>query len=46
MCISLGRARRTHKATIIGVRFTAVNTDVMMPISSTSAKPRIGPEPK
>ena len=28
------------------VKFTAVKTEVMIPISSTIAKPRIGPEPK
>ena len=27
------------------VKFTAVNTDVTMPIISTTAKPRIGPDP-
>jgi hypothetical protein len=36
----------THSETIIRVKFTAVNTEVMMPISSTTANPRIGPEPK
>ncbi|MND07933.1 hypothetical protein D3C83_302430 [compost metagenome] len=28
------------------VKLTAVNTDVTMPMRSTTAKPRIGPEPK
>ena len=28
------------------VTLTAVNTEVTMPIISTTAKPRIGPEPK
>ncbi len=46
MCSSLGRARRTQSATSMRVTLTAVNTEVMMPISSTTAKPRIGPEPK
>ena len=43
---SRGRALRSHSATIIRVTLTAVNTDVTMPIISTTAKPRIGPEPK
>ena len=46
MWSSRGRLRLTHSATIIRVKLTAVNTDVMMPIISTTANPRIGPEPK
>ena len=42
----VGRLRRTQSATSIRVKLTAVNTEVTMPIISTTAKPRIGPEPK
>ena len=41
----LGRALRSHRATNMRVMVTAVNTDVTMPIVSTTAKPLIGPEP-
>ena len=41
-----GGARRIHSATSMRVKLTAVNTEVTMPISSTTAKPRTGPEPK
>ena len=46
MWSSRGRLWRTQSATSIRVKFTAVNTEVMIPIISTTAKPRIGPEPK
>ena len=45
-CSTRGRLRLTHSATSIRVKLTAVNTEVTMPIISTTAKPRIGPEPK
>ena len=39
------RLRRSQPATHIRVSVTAVNTEVTMPIISTTAKPRIGPVP-
>ena len=45
MLMSVGRFLRSHSATIIRVKTAAVNTDVAMPISSTTAKPYTGPEP-
>src|SRR5262249_655374 len=40
-----GRTHRTHQATISLVRVNAVNTVVMMPMPSVTAKPRTGPVP-
>ena len=40
-----GRFQRTHQATISRVRVKAVNTVVMMPMPSVTAKPRTGPVP-
>ena len=45
-CSTVGRRRRSHSDTNMRVTVTAVNTEVAMPIISTTAKPRIGPEPK
>ena len=44
--MSLGRALRSHPATNMRVSVTPVKTEVMMPITSTTAKPFTGPEPK
>ena len=41
----LGRHQRTHVATISRVSVKAVNTVVMMPMPSVTAKPRTGPVP-
>ena len=38
--------RFTQPATHMRVSVTAVKTDVTMPIIRTTAKPRMGPEPK
>ncbi len=43
--IVVGRLRRSHRTASRRVKVTAVNTLVAMPISSTMAKPLIGPEP-
>ena len=40
-----GRFHRTHQATIRRVSVKAVNTVVMMPMPSVTAKPRTGPVP-
>ena len=40
-----GRHQRTHIATISRVSVKAVNTVVMMPMPSVTAKPRTGPVP-
>ena len=40
-----GRVQRTHQATISRVKVKAVNTVVMMPMPSVTAKPRTGPVP-
>ena len=40
-----GRVHRTHYATISRVSVKAVNTVVMMPMPSVTAKPRTGPVP-
>ena len=40
-----GRHQRTQVATISRVRVKAVNTVVMMPMPSVTAKPRTGPVP-
>ena len=42
---SLRAHHRTHQATIRRVRVKAVNTVVMMPMPSVTAKPRTGPVP-
>ena len=42
----LGPATPDQTATIIRVTVTAVKTEVMMPMTSTTAKPLTGPEPK
>ena len=43
--MSAGRLRRSQPATHMRVSVTAVNTEVTMPIISTTAKPLIGPVP-
>src|SRR4029077_9313574 len=45
ICRRCGRAQRTHHDTIRRVSVKAVNTVVMMPTPSVTAKPRTGPVP-